>query len=195
MDSAGFYKAEKPTEPAEPVEVILDWKSASAKKRSFNLGISSLKDSVELYARRPIIIPIYNFKNSLGDEILTSENNGIYIGGIVPFDGCSFSDIYLLSNADMNKVMQSNPLIIKSIISSDNLTNKSTCVNLENVGLVTPFGYMKVSAQVFAETSQLRPIVYDDGSYSYSNLNLIEANNSVIAPFELIESVPVPAGE
>jgi hypothetical protein len=195
MDSAGFYKAEKPTEPAEPVEVILDWKSASAKKRSFNLGISSLKDSVELYARRPIIIPIYNFKNSLGDEILTSENNGIYIGGIVPFDGCSFSDIYLLSNADMNKVMQSNPLIIKSIISSDNLTNKSTCVNLENVGLVTPFGYMKVSAQVFAETSQLLPIVYDDGSYSYSNLNLIEADNLVIAPFELIESVPVPAGE
>lgn len=193
MDSAGFKKTEKPTEPAEPVEGILDWKSASVKKKPFNLGISSLKDSVELYARRPIIIPIYNFKNSLGDEILTSENNGIYIGGIVPFDGCSFSDIYLLSNADMNKVMQSNPLIIKSIISSDNLTNKSTCVNLENVGLATPFGYMKVSAQVFAETSQLRPIVYDDGSYSYSNLNLIEANDSVIAPFELIESVP--AGE
>ena len=195
MDSAGFYKAEKPTEPAEPVEVILDWKSASAKKRSFNLGISSLKDSVELYARRPIIIPIYNFKNSLGDEILTSSKDLIYIGGIVPFDGCYLSDIYLLSNADMNKVMQSNPLIIKSIISSDNLTNKSTCVNLENVRLMTPFGYMKVSAQVFAETSHLRPIVYDDGSYSYSNLNLINAEHGTIAPFELIESVPVPAGE
>ena len=185
-------KMEKPT---EPVGVILDWKSASAKKRSFNLGISSLKDSVELYARRPIIIPIYNFKNSLGDEILTSSKGSIYIGGIVPFDGCYLSDIYLLSNADMNKVMQSNPLIIESLISSDNLTNKSTCVNLENVKLMTPFGYMKVSAQVFAEASHLRPIVYDDGRYSYSNLNVINVNDLFIAPFELIESVPVPAGK
>ena len=187
MDSARFKKTEKPT---EPVEEILDWKSASAKKRSFNLGISSLKDSVELYARRPIIIPIYNFKNSLGDEILTSKNGSIYIGGIVPFDGCSFSDIYLLSNADMNKVMQSNPLIMEFLISSDKLTNKSICVNLENVRLMTSIGYMKASAQVFAEKSHLRPIVYDDGSYSYSNLNVINAENVLIAPFELIESVP-----
>ena len=193
MDSAGFKQTEKPTEPTEPVGVILDWKSASVKKKSFNLGISSLKDSIELYARRPIIVPIYNFKNSLGDEILTSRKDLIYIGGLVPFDGCYLSDIYLLSNADMNKVMQSNPLIIDSAISSDNLTNKSTCFNLENVNLMTPMGYMKVSAKVFAEKIHLRPIVYDDGSYSYSNLNLINANDSLIAPFELIESVP--AGE
>ena len=184
------------TEVTNPVEVILDWKSASAKKRSFNLGISSLKDSVELYARRPIIILIYNFKNSLGDEILTSEHNGIFIGGVVPFDGCCMSDIYLLSNADMNKVMQSNPLIMASIISSDKLTNKSTYVNLENEQLMSPVGYMKVSAQVFAETAHLHPIVYDDGSYSYSSLNLINMDDKcVIAPFELIESIPVPAGK
>ena len=174
----------------KPVEVILDWKSASAKKRSFNLGISSLKDSVELYARRPMIIPIYNFENSLGDKILTSTDNSIYIGGIIPFDGCCMSDIYLLSNADMNKVMQSNPLIIDSAISSGKLTNKSTYVNLENVKLISPVGYMKISAQVFAETSHLHPIVYDDGSYSYSNLNIISASDAFIAPFELIESVP-----
>ena len=178
-------------EVTNPVEVILNWKSASAKKRSFNLGISSLKDSVELYARRPIIILIYNFKNSLGDKILTSKDNGIYIGGVVPFDGCCMSDIYLLSNADMNKVMQSNPLIMSSIISSDKLTNESTYVNLENVQLISPVGYMKVSDQVFAETTHLHPIVYDDGSYSYSNLNIINTpNDLLIAPFELIESVP-----
>lgn len=178
------------------VDGILDWKSASAKKRSFNLGISSLKDSVELYARRPIIILIYKFKNSLGDKILTSKVNNIYIGGIVPFDGCSFSDIYLLSNADMNKVMQSNPLIMDGAISSDELTNKSTYVNLENVKLISPAGYMKISAQVFEEGCHLRPIVYDDGSYSYSNLNVIvDTNNLIIAPFELIESMPVPAGK
>ena len=188
MEDVGIYKK------TEPVETILDWKSASAKKRSFNLGISSLKDSVELYARRPIIILIYNFKNSLGDKILTSKIGNIYIGGIVPFDGCSFSDIYLLSNADMNKVMQSNPLIMGLEISSDKLTNKSTYVNLENVKLISPSGYMKISAQVFAETSHLRPIVYDDGSYSYSNLNVITAEDMIIAPFELIESMPVPAG-
>lgn len=173
----------------------LNWNLAFEKKKAFNIGISSLKDSVELYARRPIIILIYNFKNSLGDKILTSEDNGIYIGGIVPFDGCSFSDIYLLSNADMNKVMQSNPLIMELIISSDILTNKSTCFNLENVRLISSMEYMKVSAQVFAKTSHLRPIVYEDGSYSYSNLNIIELDNAIIAPFELIESVPVPAGE
>ena len=178
-----------------PVEVILDWKSASAKKRSFNLGTSSLKNSVELYARRPIIILIYNFKNSLGDKILTSKDYGIYIGGVVPFDGCCMSDIYLLSNADMNKVMQCNPLIMELIISSDKLTDESAHVNLENVQLISPVRYVKVSAQVFAKTSHLHPIVYDDGSYSYSNLNIININGMLIAPFELIESIPVPAGE
>lgn len=187
MDGVEVWKK---TETEKP----LDWNSASAKKKSFNIGISSLKDSVELYARRPIIIPIYNFKNSLGDKILTSGNSIIYIGGIVPFDGCSFSDIYLLSNADMNKVMQSNPLIMGLPISSDKLTNKSTYVNLENVKLISPEGYMKISAQVFAETYHLRPIVYDDGNYSYSSLNLIVAERDfAVAPFELIESVP--AGE
>lgn len=190
MNDVGVMKITK------PVDGILDWKSASAKKRSFNLGISSLKDSVELYARRPIIIPIYNFKNSLGDKILTSNNNGIYIGGIVPFDGCSFSDIYLLSNADMNKVMQSNPLIMDVGISSDKLINKSTYVNLENMRLISPTDYMKISAQGFAEISHLRPIVYDDGNYSYSSLNLIYGGRDlVIVPFEFIESMPVPAGK
>lgn len=188
MDGVGVWKK---TETEKP----LDWNSAFAKKKAFNIGISSLKDSVELYARRPIIIPIYNFKNSLGDEILTSKVNNIYIGGIVPFDGCSLSDIYLLSNADMNKVMQSNPLLMELPISSDKLTNKSTYVNLENVNLISPAGYVKRSAQVFAEENHLRPIVYDDGSYSYSNLNVISTDNVTIAPFELIESVPVPAGE
>ena len=95
----------------------------------------------------------------------------------------------------MNKVMQSNPLIMELAISSDKLTNKSTYVNLENVKLVSPAGYMKLSAQVFAEENHLRPIVYDDGSYSYSNLNVISTDNVTIAPFELIESIPVPAGE
>ena len=189
MDGVEFRKTSVTEEP-------LDWNSAFTKKKAFNIGISSLKDSVELYARRPIIILIYNFKNSLGDKILTSENNGTYIGGIVPFDGCSFSDIYLLSNADMNKVMQSNPLIMELIISSDKLTDKSTYVNLENVKLISSVEYMKVSAEVFAKTSHLRPIVYDDGNYSYSSLNLIlMRENLLIAPFELIESVPVPAGE
>ena len=174
---------------------VRNWNFLLAKKKAFNIGISSLKESVELYARRPIIILIYNFKNSLGDKILTSKDNGIYIGGVVPFDGCCMSDIYLLSNADMNKVMQSNPLIMEFAISSDNLTNKSIRVNLENVRLMTPVGYMKVSAQFFAEKGHLHPIVYDDGSYSYSNLNVISTNDLLIAPFELIESVPVPAGE
>ena len=183
MDGVEFRKTNETSEP-------LDWSLASAKKRSFNLGISSLKDSVELYARRPIIILIYNFKNSLGDKILTSEDGGIYISGIVPFDGCCMSDIYLLSNADMNKVMQSNPLIMEVAISSDKLTNKSTYVNLENVILVSSAEYMKASAQVLAETTHLHPIVYDDGSYSYSNLNIIRTDNAIIAPFELIESVP-----
>lgn len=189
MDGVEVWKK---TETEKP----LDWNSAFAKKKAFNIGISSLKDSIELYARRPIIILIYKFKNSLGDKILTSKVNNIYIGGIVPFDGCSFSDIYLLSNADMNKVMQSNPLIMGLEISSDKLTNKSTYVNLENVKLMSPVGYMKVSAQAFAEAFHLRPIVYDDGNYSYSSLNLIcISEDLMIAPFELIESMPVPAGK
>lgn len=55
---------------------------------------------------------------------------------------------------------------------------------------MAPGGYMKVSAQFLSEASHLRPIVYDDGSYSYSNLNVIGANDALITPFELIESVP-----
>ena len=187
MDGVEVWKN---TETEKP----LDWKSASAKKRSFNLGISSLKDSVELYARRPIIIPLYNFENPFGVRILETEGL-ITIAAIVPFDGCSFSDIYLLSNADMNKVMQSNPLIMGLEISSDKLTNKSTYVNLENVKLISPAGYMKISAQALEEVSHLRPIVYDDGSYSYSNLNVITAEDMIIAPFELIESMPVSDGK
>ena len=172
----------------------LNWNLAFAKKKAFNIGISSLKDSVELYARRPIIIPLYNFKNPFGVRILQSGKE-FCIAGIVPFDGCRYSDIYLLSNADMNKVMQSNPLILQESMDASNLKESSAIVDLTNkIILASAYGYVKVLAEVCAEISHLRPIVYDDGNYSYSNLNLIIVeNNSFIAPFELIESVP--AGE
>lgn len=177
-------------------EKSLDWKSALAKKKSFNIGISSLKDSVELYARRPIIIPLYDFKNSFGDKILNSDSS-IYIAGIIPFDGCRFSDIYLLSNADMNKVMQSNPLVLGNTMTASALKENSDIVDLANKNLLASvYGYMKASAEGITEIFGLTPIMYDDGNYSYSSLNLINTDkNMFIAPFELIESMPVPAGK
>lgn len=179
----------------------LNWNLALAKKKAFNIGISSLKDSVELYARRPIIIPLYNFKNSLGDKILTSKDGSkdgsIYIGGIVPFDGCSFSDIYLLSNSDMNKVMQSNPLILVNSMEAYNLT-ENTIMDLTNKSIIASVhGYVKASAGRITEGFGLEPIMYDDGNYSYSSLNLINVDDTLffIAPFELIESIQGQAGE
>ena len=189
MDGVEFRKINETSEP-------LDWSLASAKKRSFNLGISSLKDSVELYARRPIIIPLYDFKNPFGVRIL-EKGIPICIAAIVPFDGCSFSDIYLLSNADMNKVMQSNPLILERPMIASNLKESYAIFDLANKTLLASvYSYIKASAEVITETSGLTPIMYDDGNYSYSSLNLINTGkNWLIAPFELIESIPVPAGE
>ena len=186
MDGVEFRKINETSKP-------LDWSLASAKKRSFNLGISSLKDSVELYARRPIIIPLYDFKNPFGVRIL-EKGIPICIAAIVPFDGCSFSDIYLLSNADMNKVMQSNPLILKESMKASNLKESSAIIDLTNKTLLaSAYGYVKSSAKKITHLYGLTPIIYDDGNYSYSSLNLISMDTWTIAPFELIESVP--AGE
>ena len=172
----------------------LNWNFVLAKKKAFNIGISSLKDSVELYARRPIIIPLYNFKNPFGVKILQSEN--VCIAGIVPFDGCRYSDIYLLSNADMNKVMQSNPLVLYTPMNAADLENNSAIVDLTNNFIIAyVYGYVKTSAERITQLCGLTPIIYDDGNYSYSSLNLINMDGSSIAPFELIESMPVPAGK
>lgn len=188
MDSVKFRKTVVTDE-------TLDWNLAFAKKKAFNIGISSLKDSVELYARRPIIIPLYDFKNPFGVRILET-GIPMYIAAIMPFDGCSFSDIYLLSNADMNKVMQSNPLILQESMKASNLKESSTIVDLSNKTLLASIGFSKVSAELITSVTGLAPIMYDDGNYSYSSLNLIlMRENLFIAPFELIESVPVQAGE
>ena len=189
MDGVEVWKNTATSDP-------LNWNFAFAKKKAFNIGISSLKDSVELYARRPIIIPLYDFKNPFGVRILQSGNE-ISIAGIAPFDGCSFSDIYLLSNADMNKVMQSNPLVLENPMIASALKENSAIVDLTNKILhASVDGYIKASVEVITETFGLTPIMYDDGNYSYSSLNLIKmGKNWFIAPFELIESVPVPAGE
>lgn len=180
------------------INTSLDWNSAFTKKKAFNIVISSLKDSVELYARRPIIIPLYNFKNPFGVKILQSMKP-FCIAGIVPFDGCRYSDIYLLSNSDMNKVMQSNPLILNYPMTSSDLNDNSAIMDLTNKDLLAHvYGYIKASAEVITQNFGLTPIMYDDGNYSYSSLNLINTEKNMdflIAPFELIESVPVPAGE
>ena len=182
MDGAKVLKIDETSNP-------LNWNLAFAKKKAFNIGISSLKDSIELYARRPIIIPLYNFKNPFGVKILQSES--VCIAGIMPFDGCRYSDIYLLSNADMNKVMQSNPLVLNTPMNADALKNNSAIVDLtNNFILAYVFGYVKSSAERITQLCGLTPIIYDDGNYSYSSLNLINMDNWTIAPFELIESVP-----
>lgn len=116
----------------------------------------------------------------------------------MPFDGCSFSDIYLLSNADMSKVMQSNPLILGNPMIASNLKESSAIVDLSNKNLLASMGFSKASAEVITSVAGLAPIMYNNGNYSYSSLNLIlMRENLFIAPFELIESVPVPvpAGE
>ena len=119
------------------------------------------------------------------------QSESVCIAGIVPFDGCRYSDIYLLSNADMNKVMQSNPLILQESIKASNLKENSAIVDLTNkVLLASVYGYVKASAEAITEMFGLTPIMYDDGNYSYSSLNLINMDNWSIAPFELIESVP-----
>lgn len=188
MDGVEVWKK---TETEKP----LDWNSALAKKKSFNIGISSLKDSVELYARRPIIIPLYDFKNPFGVRILET-GTPVCIAAIVPFDGCSSSDIYLLSNADMNKVMQSNPLILQEPVKASNLKESSAIADLSNKILLASIGFTKASASLITRDIGLAPIMYDDGNYSYSSLNLIMiSKNWMIAPFELIESMPVPAGK
>ena len=189
MDGVEILRVDRPSDP-------LNWNLAFAKKKAFNIGISSLKDSVELYARRPIIIPLYNFENSLGVKILEKER-GIAIAGIIPFDGCSFSDIYLLSNSDMNKVMQSNPLILNNPMDSYALNENSAIMDLtDKIIIASVSGYMKFSAGVLTEVFGLEPIMYDDGNYSYSSLNIIKADNTLlIAPLELIESIQGQAGE
>lgn len=190
MDGVKVRKTETQTQTS------LDWKSASAKKKAFNIGISSLKDSVELYARRPIIISLYDFKNPFGVRILET-GRPISIAAIVPFDGCSLSDIYLLSNADMNKVMQSNPLVLNNPMTASNLEkNNSAIVDLTDKMLLAPAGFTKASASLITRDIGLAPIMYDDGNYSYSSLNLINMSEDwLIAPFELIESMPVSAGK
>lgn len=185
MNDVEVLRVDRPNES-------LNWNLALAKKKAFNIGISSLKDSVELYARRPIIIPLYNFKNPFGVEILKS-NTPICIAAIVPFDGCRYSDIYLLPNADMNKVMQSNPLVLNNPMNAYDLNENSAIMDLTDKFLLAPSRFMKSSAEGITEMFGLEPIMYDDGNYSYSSLNLIAmSENWFIAPFELIESIPVP---
>lgn len=124
------------------------------------------------------------------------QSESVCIAGIVPFDGCRYSDIYLLSNADMNKVMQSNPLVLMNPMNAYDLKNNSSIFDLTNMFiLASVYGYVKFSAEKIAQLCGLAPIMYDDGNYSYSCLNLINMDNWTILPFELIESVPVRAGE
>ena len=124
------------------------------------------------------------------------KSDSVCIAGIVPFDGCRYSDIYLLSNADMNKVMQSNPLIIQEKIKAFNLKESSAIFDLTNKVLLASMGFSKASAETITSATGLAPIMYDDGNYSYSSLNLILMREDLfIAPFELIESIPVQAGK
>lgn len=117
-------------------------------------------------------------------------DNGLYIAAIVPFDGCRYSDIYLLSNDDMNKVMQSNPIIIDSVIDSVDIINYADrTIDLTDEILIEPSAYRKVSANTWFKTITLRPIIYEDETYSYSSLNLICIGDDVLlAPLEAIES-------
>lgn len=96
----------------------------------------------------------------------------------------------------MNKVMQSNPLILNDPMTSSALIDNSAIMNLTNKNLLASMGFSKASAETITSVTDLAPIMYDDGNYSYSSLNLILMREDFfIAPFELIESVPVPAGE
>ena len=72
-------------------------------------------------------------------------------------------------------------------------------MDLTNKNLIASvYSYIKVSVEAMTEMYGLTPIMYDDGNYSYSSLNIINMEMDMgwlIAPFELIESVPEPAGE
>ena len=81
---------------------------------------------------------------------------------------------------------------------ASNLKESSTIADLSNKNLFASIGFSKASAEAITSITGLAPIMYDDGNYSYSSLNLIKMGDGwAIAPFELIESVPVPvpAGE
>ena len=79
---------------------------------------------------------------------------------------------------------------------ASNLKESSAIVDLTNKALLASIGFIKISAEAITRSFNLAPIMYDDGNYSYSSLNLITmAKDWFIAPFELIESVPVPDGE
>lgn len=81
-------------------------------------------------------------------------------------------------------------------MTASNLKESSAIIDLTNKNLFASIGSSKVSVGLISETFGLAPIMYDDGNYSYSSLNLIlMRENLFIAPFELIESTPVPAGE
>ena len=84
-------------------------------------------------------------------------------------------------------------------MTSSVLNENSAIIDLTNKNLISSvYSYVKASAEAITEMFNLTPIMYDDGNYSYSSLNLINMNNNMdwlIAPFELIESIPVPAGE
>ena len=97
----------------------------------------------------------------------------------------------------MNKVMQSNPLVLKNPMNAYALKNDSAIMDLTNKNLIASVdGYIKASTKKITKMTGLTPIMYDDGNYSYSSLNLINTgDNWVVAPFELIESIPVQAGE
>lgn len=75
--------------------------------------------------------------------------------------------------------------------------NENSIMDLTNKNLFAYIsGCVKLSADGITELFNLTPIMYDDGNYSYSSLNLIMmSENLFIAPFELIESVPVQAGK
>ena len=96
----------------------------------------------------------------------------------------------------MNKVMQSNPLILGNPTIAANLKDSSAIVDLSNKNLLASMGFSKASAETITSVTGLAPIMYDDGNYSYSSLNLILMREDLfIAPFELIESIPVQAGK
>ena len=84
-------------------------------------------------------------------------------------------------------------------MTSSALNENSAIIDLTNKNLIASvYSYVKVSAEVITELFGLTPIMYDDGNYSYSSLNLINMEKNMdwlIAPFELIESIPVPTGE
>lgn len=78
------------------------------------------------------------------------------------------------------------------------ILEENSIMDLTNKNLISSvYSYVKVSAEAMTEFG-LAPIMYDDGNYSYSSLNLMNMDMNMdwfIAPFESIESIPVQAGE